>query len=280
MNQAAFEDFWYWINARHSIYLKKEAGEPKPWSRDYIFQQWKFCNVFRQLDKQTQFLVKELDSHKYSDPAYILFNIYLFRSFNWYPTFQKIGWVNVWSPEDLKHMFETWMWSGKPYTSGAYMLRGREDLPKYESIILTLNEIWDYKEQLITQLNHDAGASMEETYNVLMEYHFWGWGEFTTYQIVLDMTYSSLLEYPKDIDDWCAFGPGAKRGFREIWPDMKLDKREMLKAAKQLLSEQSKHRKPHVPVLSLQDIEFSLCELGKYRRIKAGGRGSQKYAGV
>ena len=36
---------------RQKIYIKKKAGEPKPWTEDKIFQSSRFCNVFREQDK-------------------------------------------------------------------------------------------------------------------------------------------------------------------------------------------------------------------------------------
>ena len=41
----------YFITEREAIRLKKEAGEPKPWTSDPILQQYRFCNVRRMDDK-------------------------------------------------------------------------------------------------------------------------------------------------------------------------------------------------------------------------------------
>ena len=53
-DQEAFDAFWYWINERHQIYLRKQA-DPKgwPWTSDPILQEYRFCNVFRELDTVT-----------------------------------------------------------------------------------------------------------------------------------------------------------------------------------------------------------------------------------
>jgi hypothetical protein len=47
------ERFFYWINERHRIYEAKAAGQPWPWTADWILQKYKFTNAFRELDKTT-----------------------------------------------------------------------------------------------------------------------------------------------------------------------------------------------------------------------------------
>src|SRR4051812_18417786 len=50
------ETFWWWINERHAIYLRRQAGQPFPWTTDAILQRYRFCNVFRELDTVTVWL--------------------------------------------------------------------------------------------------------------------------------------------------------------------------------------------------------------------------------
>lgn len=280
----ALEAYWYWINERHKIFLKRARGDLPPWTEDPILQNWKFCNVFRKNDKQSQLLTKNVILPHWNDnPALMLFNIYAFRAFNWWPTYKYLvdcvspnkGWINKWEPDDVADLLETrTKIGGQQLTSGAYMIRGREGMPKYESIVQTLDHVW----RMSRGVAHVIGQmhDMQSVNNVLMEQQFWGWGHFTTYQILLDLIESPLLEHPTDLNTWCEFGPGAIRGIRLIWP--KLRSAEFLPQAIEL--QQNQHRRQsHVPELNLQDIEFSLCELSKYLRIKNGGKGKEGYAG-
>lgn len=290
VDKEALADYWYWINERHRIYLKREAGEPKPWSEDPIFQKWKFCNVFRNLDKESSWLIENvIKPHWDAKPDIMLFNLYLFRAWNWHPTYDTIGWKDEWDPIEVLDEFEDKVIDSglrykskafENYTSGAYMLRGRQGIPKYVSILMTLTQIWERKEDLITQMNMQGMPTMQGAFEVLMKNRFWGWGQFTTYQVLLDMIESPLLLYPPDIDDWTVFGPGAKRGIKELDPTLHLYPSAMTWYSKQLMGMQHKYLEPHVPRLNLQDIEFTLCELSKYRKIKRTGRGSTKYAGA
>lgn len=279
INQEAFETFWYWINERHKIYIKKEAGEPKPWSDDPIFQTWRFCNVFRQLDTQSKYLIDNIIKPAENwDPAVLLFNIYAFRAFNWYPTYEAMGGYQFeWNERAVGKLLKAHAEKNK-LTSGAYMIRGRQYMAKYNSILQTLTNIWKNSEFLIEHLTKYGRGSLEEYQKILMWMGFWGWGPFTTYQIVLDLTYSPILRGATDINTWCEFGPGAKRGIKLIYPELKNS--EMLQATRGLLLDSPKFLEPHVPTMTLQDIEFSLCELGKYMRAKAGGKGKNHYDGI
>lgn len=280
MNQEAFDTFWYWINERHKIYEHRIQGYPLPWSEDPIFQNWRFCNVFRLLDKQTQYLVDNVLNRPVvkDEPSLLLFNIFLFRSFNWYPTYDWIkGYGIEWDPQKAFRALEKWAdHEGNQLTSGAYMIRGREGMPKYQSIVITLNTLWfEQKAHLAKIAQHN---SIQELTKEIVAAKLWGWGPFTSYQVALDCSYSSLMPNPVDINTWCEFGPGAIKGIKCIYPE--ISSKDMLEATIGLLSDSPKFIEKHVPPLTLQDIEFSLCELGKYLRIRNGGKGTERYAGT
>ena len=286
INIEAQNDFWHFVNERHNVYLNKEAGKPKPWTQDSILQQWKFCNVFRKLDKQSQWLINNIiEPHKDLDPATLLFNIFVFRSFNWYPTYEYLSvamnngeWFEEWDNPKVQDLLRTAVGLNNQLISSAYMIRGLEGKPKWESIPDTLNQIYKDKDELIQVVT--SSNELQKAYDFIIFKNYWGWGPFTTYQIMLDLTYTPILNNPSDLNSWCTFGPGAERGLREIWPDIPLTSEWMLEAAKTLLIDQVKYREPQVPELNLQDIEFCLCELSKYRRIKAGGKGKERYNGT
>lgn len=271
----AHTDFWWFVNERHRIYIKKETGKEKPWTNDPILRDWKFCNVFRRLDKQSQWLIKNvIEPAPDDDAAGLLFNIFAFRAFNWYPTYKLIRRDN-WNPEIAKDQLYAHVSEGGQLTSGAYMIRGREGIGKYESIVMTLDKIWQERVELIDEIF--CMPFMQSAWGLILDHEFWGWGPFTAYQVVLDLTYTPILDFASDINDWTIFGPGAKRGLKEIWPN--IESKHYLEAAKDLWKDQVKYREPHVPELTLQDIEFCLCELQKYRRIKRGGKSKERYDG-
>ena len=53
---AAFFDF---CKERENIRLKRAQGQPGPWTKDEVFQNGRFLNVFREDDRGTKALLKE-----------------------------------------------------------------------------------------------------------------------------------------------------------------------------------------------------------------------------
>lgn len=274
MNQEAHADFWALCNERHSIYLKRQAGKPWPWTDNLIMREWHFCNILRHLDRQSKWLIDNvLDPHANESDELLLFNIFAFRAFNWYPTYELFGWQDEWSTENIKKLLLEKIGYGGKLTSEAYMIRGFEGKTKMESIPEVLGHIWQERHDIAEALY--KYPTLENAHSYIMSKHFWGWGPFTIYQIVLDLTYTHMLRDASDMNTWCVFGPGAERGLQDIWPGIK--KKDYLIKTKELWAEQDKYRQSNVPVLSLQSVEWLLCELSKYIRIKAGGRGKVRY---
>lgn len=276
MNEEAYKAFWHFINERHLIWVKRNMGLPKPWTEDPILRDWKFCNVFRVLDKQSQFLIKNvIDPHIDAEPDILLFNIFMFRAFNWWPTYEAIGWTENFDANEALEILSKR--TNQKLTSGAYMMRGREGMPKYQSILITLGEMWWGHKKHIANVAKVHNRIEEVTTEISSEEALWGWADFTAYQVALDLTYSPIMPEPFDLNTWCAFGPGAERGIKLIYPELKPS--EYLDAAITLQKEQAAHLEDYVPNMTLQDIEFSLCELQKYMRIASGGRSKEKFDG-
>ena len=89
---ATVEDFFYWINERHQIYINRwEKNLPKPWTEDPIFQQYKFTNVFRQLDRVTKEYTRLVNNPTMrKDPHLLMLDTILFRMFNLPETYVEL----------------------------------------------------------------------------------------------------------------------------------------------------------------------------------------------
>lgn len=278
LNQENLEALWFFINERHRVYLKKEAGEPKPWTDDSAIQSWRFCNIFRRLDRVSDYLIKKvIEPHWEDDSALMLFNIFAFRAFNWPETYEAMGgWQTDWNLERVQARLSDRVWFENQLFSPAYIIRGSTGEPKWKTISRTLTQIWGDAESLIECIEDEP--TLQHAFDSIMFNKYWCWGQFTTYQVVLDLTYSPILQDAPDINTWCSWGNGALKGLRRIWPYMRPN--EALDKMKWLLAESTENLEPHVPWLTLQDIEFSLCELSKYLTIKGGGKMKMRYAGV
>src|SRR4051794_12814436 len=91
------ETLIHFIKERESIRLKKEAGQPKPWTIDPILQQYRFCNVIRIEDKVSQWLL-----HNWYKPSnmnnHCLVAIVMARHINLPNTLERIGYPSGKTP--------------------------------------------------------------------------------------------------------------------------------------------------------------------------------------
>lgn len=277
VNTHALKTLWHFMNERHLVYERRIQGYLKPWTDDPILQQWKFCNVYRRLDKTSDWLIRNVIEPHIGDYSWhLLFNLFVFRAFNWVPTYEALGWQTEWDELRVKKILALRVHFGEQLISGAYMIRGYQGQPKWQSIPETLTDIklWGYK--MLHEMAEDN--SLEATVKNIVERKFWGWGPFMAYQVALDLTYTPILANAYDINSWCHFGPGAIRGLEAIFPGIK--SKDYLPRTRELLSEAKYNLGIHMPETTLQDIEFSLCELQKYLRIEAGGKMKERYAGM
>ena len=81
--QEVYDLYWYFACERQNIFIKKLNGEPAPWTKDPILQEYKFCNSYRVNDRVSQYLLKNViyNGKNYSDDD-MLFRILLFKLFN------------------------------------------------------------------------------------------------------------------------------------------------------------------------------------------------------
>lgn len=56
--QEVYDLYWYFACERQNIFIKKLNGEPAPWTKDLILQEYKFCNSYRVNDRVSQYLLK------------------------------------------------------------------------------------------------------------------------------------------------------------------------------------------------------------------------------
>jgi 5-hmdU DNA kinase-like protein len=273
MNPCSEDLFWYWISERHGIYLAKERGEPKPWSEDAIFQKFKFVNVFRKLDRTTVWLLDHTILPNLDGVQLLAFNIAWFRMFNRIETGEALGWQVRWDREDMTRRVRA---MATPPFTGAYIIHSEPGEPKVESIVEVCDRLYHHIIHPAFLVCRQEG--MYSTWWYLQ--HVRHVGPFMAYQMVLDMMYCpGLLQSAPDRETWACVGPGALRGLRRLYPGMppKEGLSKMLE-----LREKSRHSlKSHVPLLDVHDIEFCLCELDKYCRVKFGeGRPRSTYPGL
>lgn len=260
------DKLWYWITERHSIFLKRLSGEPWPWTDDSILRDYKFTNVFRQLDRGTIILNRLLKTT--DDMPLKMFTIVWYRLFNRAehaeafkvaPTFSAIS----------QYLVGHKLTGGTVFTS-AHMVHGSPGKDKLQEHLEACMGAWEHRKLL-----WDFYAETKSIRNVFDWLVTWPCiGRFLAYEIVCDMEF---VRPSSDYDTWANVGPGAARGLRMLGLS------PTLTAMKYLLEIAPNHlpdwvtRSPHAK-FSLREIEHSLCEFSKYWRAKTGlGRPRVRY---
>lgn len=323
-----------WVNERHAIYIRKElrAGtlpealytpdqtafdlsEADPYqyatypagpvSSDPIFQCYRFCNVFRELDRVTLWIDKHI-RRRYADHPNLWTMLAIARTINWPDTLQglmdtsksEFNDLACWpdhpgfSPEDLGIALDARSASGNKVYTGAYMIRAESNpnapwynWTKQEYIAqIVLGRLWEDRARFSAALDPELRpgfSALEATWDMFQEPRYIGWGPFMAYQVVVDLRHTRYLRGAKDINSWAALGPGSRRGLNRLAGrsiDYPLKQDEGLAEMLHLWRHQDTWRAPWVPPIDLSDIQNALCETDKYLRVKQGeGKPRAKY---
>lgn len=305
-NEKQLKWFWYWINERHRIYeARKKGPDSWPWTKDKILKEYKFTNVFRQLDRVTQEwtnrYVTLLGQGKKLKPEDIFFHCAMFRLFNWPATYDALYYgMPKWNFNKAMKILKERQKKGEQIFTGAYIIpnAGRKD-PKIQVICEALEELWDGRSSKEIAEGKEPNRrsfirriirskSMRKSTKLLQRIPTIG--PFIAYEIVCDLRHTKLLSHARDILSWANPGPGAQRGIHRLltgtrhWPKGTA-RPDYVRAMRQLLKEAPKNLGRHVKKcewpFEMREIEHSLCEFDKYMRVKNGeGKPRSKYVYV
>ncbi|KAJ6542687.1 hypothetical protein B0H19DRAFT_1171453 [Mycena capillaripes] len=287
-----FDTLWRWLVERKAIDDRRRAGMPAPWTSNPIFLKYKFCNAYRVLDRTSQFVVAEVIEKGSQTRTELLFRILLFNCFNRIETWQLLrgtfGAKLTWKDFNLaayNKVLTAAINRGMSLFSGAYMKIGRKlDYHANHMRHLQLLEIlMDALPDVLEGPNYAA-----EVYEQIAAYP--GMAAFTTYQLMISLSYSKLLNF--SANDFVVAGPGASSGLVKMFgssmrrakdavPDIEAD------VLRWMVTTQRTHfRRLGLEFaflrgaggeeldLDLADLEHAVCEVDKYaRKAHPGVRG-------
>jgi hypothetical protein len=301
LHEAPESLFWYWIAERHRVFLKRQAGLPKPWTADPILQDYKFTNPFRENDRGTVWLRENfLKPHRSPEHAFsdnfrcamtrglgydcdcgadkrnlqeLAFNIGWYRMFNWWGTGEALGWQTSWDVSKIRYELTWRLEQGEQVFTGAHIVYSRPGLPKVDAIVDVCEDLWHLRGEIADTARETK--SLQTVFDLLNTVDCVG--GFMGYEMVTDMRHTRLLEDATDIMTWANMGPGAQRGLRRLGYPAK-NQKEGCESMRILLehapvgigAERMLHGWVETPELEMRDIEHSLCEFDKYCRVKFG----------
>lgn len=295
LNAESLELFKHWIVERYRIHLKKDMmHEPQPWTEDKILANYRFTNVLRTQDRQTQHLLWNISyNDKLSIEDKIINNIF-FRYWNLWDSMKILG--GPWTisqvmdgsalagakkayeevtENEIKHGWFTKAF----FTSGAKMgIKGVFDIPNY-----VLGIFWLVKKAIETDVPKRIlkAESQQEVFNILKELP--GIANFLGYQIFVDCTY--IPEFPFSENEFTIAGPGCKKGLNRLFFDTHgMNSEECVFWLRNYMNADIDCKSLMIDLpeeerfLSVMALENCLCEFSKYHRAYFNqGRPKNKY---
>jgi len=261
------DQFFYWMKERERVRVRKERGDPKPWSEDPVFQQTYFCNVNREYDRVTKF-IRKMYSSQVNHPLFTP-NIILSRFLNWPDTLQYIGYQYHWEPENVKAGLNELKQHGKVW-GNAY-------------VVTTHGIPMDKIDYLCDRVMPSALQAVELDFNTCLQaaaglMFVEGISTFMAGQVIADLknTPGHSLQTASDWKTFVLPGPGSKRGMDWLY-GKKLSEREWYMSMADLLCAATFEGWS----LCAQNLQNCLCEFDKYMRVKNGtGRSKRNYNGL
>lgn len=270
--------FSHWITERHNVYLRRAAGKPQGrWTTDPILAQYRFCNVYRQLDRVTVWLNTEWAPD--IPEEYLLFWTCVARLLNHAEPLTAVRparW-DRYSPADFVAALNKIKLAGGTMRNSAYIVSTnghKMPFPEYIGLRV-LPTVWEKRDLLddVTTL-HDAHKRLTAIN---------GFGSFMSGQVLADLKYwhTNLMSSP----DWESFvvpGPGSKRGLNRLLgyePNDAMSDRAFAAQfpyAFKLATHTVQRQK--FPRIHAQDVQNCLCEFDKYERARLNqGRPKQNF---
>jgi DNA polymerase-1 len=265
----------YWITERESIRLKREAGEPPPWSADAILSQYRWTNCRRMDDRVSRWLLDNWyfpnRGHPNMVPAVVLA-----RHLNLPASLEVTGFPRIWDPDEMKKRLHTYRQAGHIVFGAAYVIAaGGKGENKIDHVIdIVVQPFFDNPPVI-------DPTSMEKTWEVITRYP--GMGSFMAGQVVADLRWAIEGTWA-DKETWAPMGPGSKRGINRVFgrdPNESLDQEQFLDELRALAAG-CKQRLPESITgrLEMADWQNIACETDKFLRTLAGeGKPKRKYRG-
>ena len=219
---------------RYKVHKRKDIQHLlAPWTKNPILQEFKFTNVRREHDKQTQYLLQHITNNPSLTLEDKIANSIIFRAWNNLETFRDFGFPyrckKLYSPklkERVRPLFHSLQnqQQDRLWFTNAFHLSGPKDMWGYVSadpqceerepeVPLRPFNIGVYLGEMgLVEKLLKCKSQLEafETIKLLR-----GFANFLAYQVYVDLTY--IPEFPFSENEFTVAGPGCKKGINFIF---------------------------------------------------------------
>jgi hypothetical protein len=266
-----YSPLWHWVREREALRLRKERGDPLPWTTDVILRDYRFCCVRREDDRGTIW-IRENIRRPFADHPQLWLMLCVARQINWPDTLLELIEAGAWpskphfAPSHITRVLNARRKRGEKVYTGAYMISAPAtkgaDKQAYvaETVIGDLwRRGWEFSYPF---------RSLRHTHELITASK--GWGNFMAYQAVVDMRFTPLLSGAPDVFTWAAAGPGSLRGLNRLHGrpvDGQLSQEQALEEMRSIY--ELAERTTGV-AMDFSDVANILCETDKYLRVLSG----------
>lgn len=235
LNTVAVKHFYDFVTERYKIHIRKDFLKQKaPWTNNPILLQYKFCNIRREHDRQSQYLIKNISTNPCLSLEDKIVNSFYFRAWNNWDTMKDLG-----GPWPAKHLYSSKMkeqvrpiyqqlaaedpdrkWWSSAYNQGGTKQAWRypdpnEKINKEDDIPLRVFHIgpWLKEHNTIEKLLN--ASDQKVAFEAIKEIQ--GFADFLAYQIFVDLTY--ITEFPFSENEFVVAGPGCRKGLNKLFDD-------------------------------------------------------------
>ena len=276
-------DLFNFMKERHAIHERRRAGLPKPWTQDRILQEYKFCNVYRELDTETKW-IKENWREPLADHGYLFFAMLVARVVNWHETLDDLGIPIPFDAKRFQRVLNKRKAMNQQVWTGAYMVTTHAvPLPKEQYYAeRVLQPIWDQRSVLMPKAG-DTLAAFHERLAAQV-----GIGAFVAAQVVADTKHHGPLRDAGDWATWAAMGEGSRRGMNRVMGRPYKERtspavwqRDLATLHYRIIEAIRTERGHNLQWIDAQDLQNCLCEFDKYERVRLHeGKPRSRYPGI
>lgn len=264
-NQELVKEVSWFIHERVSIWEKKASGEEEPFTDDPILQTYRFCNIFRELDKQTIIFHTLLNPLRNNFPLWLL-NMFYCRMVARPETIHHTGLLSF-DEKENNEVYKKLLASPRPRYGTPYIFPVstimKSDTPTRELFITKHlpSVMGKIAKEILTWDKASVYDGVEKILPLFSFNHSFLWTE-----VLIDVAY----QYPEHIDLYAKFpiGPGSLPTMKRI--NGAEDGSELAEKLAKLAITTSLtvHNKPLF--LSAENWEGIGCEFRKYTSLKNG----------
>lgn len=235
LNVVAVKHLYDFVTERYKIHIRKDFLKQKaPWTNNPILSQYKFCNIRREHDRQSQYLIKNISTNSCLSLEDKIVNSFYFRAWNNWDTMKDLG-----GPWPAKCLYSSQMkeqvrpiyqqlasedpdrkWWSSAYNQGGTKQAWRypdpnEKINKEDDIPLRVFHIGPWLKEHNTVEKLLSASDQKAAFEAIKEIQ--GFADFLAYQIFVDLTY--IEEFPFSENEFVVAGPGCKKGLNKLFDD-------------------------------------------------------------